>query len=171
MLTSEETRKKIVEKLLKSGGEGFKCPWCFMHFASDAWGIEEDTFGNYPLPGPRIFVITCPRCGYRTNFRAPERKRKVQVLRNGEWTDVQFERLKKGDVFRLFDIKGADLSPEAAKRYGLPPPEEYPVVIDGACEFRAKCDPYYHDGGLRVEHEAVTLVQEKEGEEDEGDNP
>jgi len=158
--TMEEERKKIVEEILKYGGAGFVCPWCYMHFDHEQWGVKAESLRGDIFPGLRIFVITCPRCGYMASFRSPERKRKVQMLRDGEWVEVQFESLRKGDVFRLFDIKGADS--EVAKRVGLPPPEEHLAIIDGASEFRARGAPYYHDGGLRIDHEAVTLVQEKE---------
>lgn len=33
-------------------------------------------------------------------------KRKVQRYKNGEWTDIEMEDLKKYDVFRMFEPSG-----------------------------------------------------------------
>jgi hypothetical protein len=158
--TLKEDRDKIVEYILKYGGAGFSCPWCHQSFDHEQWSIEEDDQGGALFINSRIFVIVCPRCGYTASFRAPIRGRKTQVLRDGAWVDVSFESLRKGDVFRLFDIKGTDS--EVARRMGAPPPEEQRVIIDDAFEFRALGAPYYHDGNLRIEHEAVTLEKKED---------
>lgn len=53
--------------------------------------------------------------------------RTCQIFKNEEWIDINFEELKKGDIFRLFDD-------------GIPVKD-----LDGFTNFTAQSDAYQND--------------------------
>lgn len=61
--------------------------------------------------------------------------RRTEVLRYGEWIQVRFEELKKGDIFKLFD-----------------PPNYKPVKwydqLGGQVKFRAMSDPFLNEHAI-----------------------
>lgn len=57
--------------------------------------------------------------------------RKVEVLKDGKWQEIEFKKIHKGDIFRLFESTGE------------------PVMDNnGKTEFVAKNEPYMTSDGV-----------------------
>ncbi len=66
-------------------------------------------------------------------FKFMENYRKVEIKENDQWTEIDFWKIKKGDIFRLFE------------------PSEDPVVYKDEVEFIAKSDSYLKDNLWQVD--------------------
>jgi hypothetical protein len=70
-----------------------------------------------------------------------ESRRLVKVLKNGEWIETQFEKIKKGDIIRLYEPSG-----ELVRGFG------------GETEFEAICDAY-----MDIEHGVYAFAYKEVG--------
>lgn len=62
--------------------------------------------------------------------------RTVKVLKNGKWLDTEFDRIKKGDIIKMFEPTG-----EPVRGFA------------GVTEFKALCDAY-----MDMEHHVHALA-------------
>jgi hypothetical protein len=67
--------------------------------------------------------------------------RKVEVLKDDTFTEIQFSQLKNGDVFKLFEPTGEPVFNEA-----------------GTVFHKALSDPFKEDGVWMIEAAPLTLV-------------